>query len=114
MHQLNSFQKLIFSCFFMQNSLNKLGNKSVGNPRVKPATFPTPSCDKSDVFLPFASAPSRESDKFNESNPVIGCPSFFSFIDSTPTAPHAFSNSDKGFLCSTPSMRLSSFSDSTP
>ena len=34
-------QKVIFLCFLLQNSLNKLGNKSVGNPRVKPAPFPT-------------------------------------------------------------------------
>ena len=34
-------QKIIFSCFLRQNSLNKLGNKSMGNPQVKPAPFPT-------------------------------------------------------------------------
>jgi hypothetical protein len=37
---LNSYHKMIFLQFFMQNSLNKLGNKTVGNPRVKPMTIP--------------------------------------------------------------------------
>ena len=34
----------------MQNSLNKLGNKSVGNPRVKPVHFPNPQWD--DIIQP--------------------------------------------------------------
>src|ERR1700678_2338281 len=32
---------LIFSYFLSQNCLNKLGNKSVGNPRVNPVPFPS-------------------------------------------------------------------------
>ncbi len=36
MEPMKNYQKMIFSDFFMQNSLNKLGNESVGNPGVKP------------------------------------------------------------------------------
>ena len=39
-HPLTSYQKIIFSWFFMQNSLNTLGNKSMGDPQVKLVHFP--------------------------------------------------------------------------
>ena len=34
-------QKVIFLCFLLQNSLNRMGNKSVGNPQVLPMPFPS-------------------------------------------------------------------------
>jgi hypothetical protein len=37
---MKNYWKMIFWHFFIQNSLNKLGNKSVGNPWVKPMIFP--------------------------------------------------------------------------
>ena len=48
----------------MQNSLNKLGNKSVGNQRVKPVHFPsvTQSCDK----MPFKHYSIHSNEVLNE------------------------------------------------